>query len=54
LILHLATERCTHSNEPCDACTNLAVEAVATLIASGWDAQQRRFQSRPSTPRSTT
>lgn len=47
LIEHLAHERCTHQPEPCEACTNLAISAVATLIETGWDTQIRRFQNRP-------
>lgn len=52
LVEHLAA-RCPHTPVPCQACTNLAVEAVTTLRDTGWWAQIRRFQSRPRTPQET-
>ncbi len=38
--------RCRHTPTPCEVCTNLAVEAVTSLVESGWDAQIRRFNNR--------
>jgi hypothetical protein len=54
LIERLA-HRCPHQPEPCQACTNLAVGAVTTLVECGWWAQIDHYHNRPSsTPKEPT
>lgn len=37
---------CPHTPDPCDTCTDLAVDAVLDLQASGWHIQARRYHNR--------